>query len=38
MEITLQWHKLLGLIDESICLQSLEQDRVYLMGKIKQWT
>jgi hypothetical protein len=35
MKITLQWHKILGLINESIYLQSLGQDHIYLMGKIK---
>jgi hypothetical protein len=38
MKIILQWLKLLGLINESTYLQSLEQDCIYLMGKIKQWT
>jgi hypothetical protein len=38
MKTTLQWLKLLGLINESTYLKSLEQDRIYLMGKIKQWT
>jgi hypothetical protein len=37
MKITLQWLKLLGLINELTYLQSLEQDRIFLMGKIKQW-
>jgi hypothetical protein len=38
MKTILQWLKFLKLINESTYLQSLEQARIYLMGKIKQWT